>query len=271
MTLLLTAPNRLSTATRTRIQRASRAKVLLCQHMLMGTTFEQFLNILGNAEARRRVGIDLSAGEAQRVASDLALARSYYEKWCRRGPLPAVPRASEYPVNGLRPNHRKSSVTQASATPVLAQKPVLVPASIAAGLSLLAIFAWPYGYYQLLRFVLSATAVLIAVHAVRSANQRWFLLAIPMFLLWAPAGLVTLDRPVWAVLNVLAAIGLVCAGWLIHAPDDDDADGKRRWSWWQIALLVYGVTLILTLVMQPFGAAGADPSCELTRSGSLCG
>lgn len=79
----------------------------------------------------------------------------------------------------------------------------------AAAAALLALFGWPYGYYQLLRFGVCAVAVYGAVLAHRSENAGWTWALGALAVLFNPVVPVFFDRGVWAVLDVLAAVVLV--------------------------------------------------------------
>ena len=260
----------------------------MCEYSVVPhTSYEQFLNVLRNDAARRRVGLNITDAEAARVASDPNLARAYYVNWVDAPhPQPSVP-AGWYPAphagNQMRywdgskwladsPPTRNAIPVPSSRTstlPFTEEHPAFVVACIAALLSSLAIFPWPYEYYIFLRWTLSTTAVLLGVHAVRGKQQMWLFAAIPIFLLWAPAAFFPLDRGVWSFLNIVAAAVLVAAGWFLTAPVTPRSDGKPRWEWWKIAALTYGLGVVLAFLGQP--AIGAV-DCDLSygRSGTFC-
>ena len=251
------------------------------------TSFQQFLNVLRNDAARRRVGLNITDAEAEQIAGDPNLARAYYDWWVN-APRPdsSVP-AGWYPApharNQMRywdggkwlasssptPNVGASPSSRSVTAPFTEQHPAFVVTIIAAFLSLLAILPWPYEYYIFLRWTLSITAVFVGVHAVRNKQQGWLFAAIPIFLLWAPAAFFPLDRGVWSVLNVLAAGVLVASGWFLGGPPTPRPDGKPRWEWWKIAVLSFGIGLVLALLGQPaINAVDCDLSYE--RAGTSC-
>ena len=252
------------------------------------TSFEQFLSVLLDDVARRRVGLNLDDAEAARIASNPKIAHAYYDNWVNPPPPPAAPPAGWYPAphaggiaqywDGVKWLASAPPSSRAPATPpascdssqsFMEAHPALVVACAAAFFSLLAILPWPYEYYVFLRWALSITAVFIGVHAIRSEQQMWLFAAIPIFVLWAPAAFFTLDRAVWSVLNVTAAVVLVAAGWFLSGPMTARPDGKRRWEWWKIAALTFGIGLALAFLGQPaIGAVDCDIAFE--RSGTAC-
>jgi len=264
------------------------------------TTFEQFLAALLNGAERERIGLTLTDEEARLVAAHPVTAKAYYEAWARpRGeaqaaaplgmPPPAGPRINlpPPPPAGLPVNlpppapfyPRQQPVRFAADAPpgwaqpsFLERHPMFLPAYVAAGIALLALFPWPYGYYVFLRWALTITAALLTVHAVRSRQQAWLFLSIPMMILLAPAVFIVLDREIWAFLDFAAAVGLCLAGSSIRAPGGPRPDAKPRWEWWQIALLVYGIGLALALISIPVGGGSSGLPCEMQygRSGTFC-
>jgi hypothetical protein len=74
---------------------------------------------------------------------------------------------------------------------------------------------WPYGYYQLLRLVVTALAIWLCVAASRQQRTSWTVLGAGTALLFNPIIPVYLNREIWlpidlatAVLCVVAAIKL---------------------------------------------------------------
>lgn len=252
------------------------------------TSYDQFLSVLRNDVARKRVGLSITDADAARIASDPKLARAYYDNWVNAPRPQAPPPAGWYPAahaggtlqywDGAKwlassPPPSRAPValpsSRNSTQSFMEAHPAFVVSCAAAFLSLLAIFPWPYEYYIFLRWALSITAVFVGVHAVRSKQQMWLMAAIPIFLLWAPAAFFPLDRALWSVLNVVAAGVLVAAGWFLWGPVTARPDGKRRWEWWKIAALTFGIGLVLAFLGQPaIGAVDCDITYE--RSGGAC-
>jgi hypothetical protein len=167
-----------------------------------------------------------------------------------------------------------ASTPNVSSQPVsyLDRHPAFLPLLIAAVFAVIGAGMLPYDYYVFLRCLLTVTGIFLIVHAARSARLGWLALAIPMIVLWAPAVFVVLPRVVWEVLDVLVAALLVVAGVLIPAPTGTTESGQKRWEWWKIALLTYGIGTFLCL-MTVYSTGGGNPDCvvEYDRSGAYCG
>ena len=97
-------------------------------------------------------------------------------------------------------------------------RPHFTPCVIAGVMSLLALADWPYGYYQLLRLVVTATAVYVVVLAVKS-KQMWAVWTYCLVALtFNPVVPLHLARGVWSVLNVVAALTLLAAVLAVRLP-----------------------------------------------------
>ena len=72
---------------------------------------------------------------------------------------------------------------------------------------LIAIGRWPYGYYMLLRVIVSATALLLTGSIYQRAKVLavWGWLFLVVAIIFNPIVPLQLTRGVWSVLNVLAA------------------------------------------------------------------
>jgi len=77
--------------------------------------------------------------------------------------------------------------------------------------SLIAIADWPYGYYIMLKGLVSVSAALLAVLAVKNGQLGWLLLAVPSFFLWFLLIGVEMDKDSWAILNLAAGVGFIAA------------------------------------------------------------
>jgi hypothetical protein len=78
---------------------------------------------------------------------------------------------------------------------------------IPAGMLVLALGRWPYGYYMLLRVVVAATALLLAglIYQQAKSFTLWLGLFLIVGIVFNPIVPLHLTRGVWSILNVLAA------------------------------------------------------------------
>jgi hypothetical protein len=98
-------------------------------------------------------------------------------------------------------------------------------ATIVAGLMLVgALFALPYGYYQLLRLVVCAVAAYGAWLAAQGESVGWTVGLGLLALLFNPVVPVYLDRGTWAVIDVVSAGVIVASGFRVEA----EAKGSQR-------------------------------------------
>ena len=86
------------------------------------------------------------------------------------------------------------------------KRPHLIPAIIAALMLLLALAPWPYGYYQLLRFVTCGVAVYVTFMAYRW-QKMW---AVWLFgfiaVLFNPLIPIHLSREIWQPVDIVCGI-----------------------------------------------------------------
>ncbi len=73
----------------------------------------------------------------------------------------------------------------------------------AAALLLLALLPWPYAYYQLLRWACCAVFAFSAHAEWKHPRRAWPLVILAV--LFNPLAPIHLTRPVWAVLDIIAA------------------------------------------------------------------
>ena len=69
---------------------------------------------------------------------------------------------------------------------------------------------WPYGYYQLLRFAVTALGIWLAVAASRQHSTGWTILGIGLALLYNPIVPFYFERGTWLPID-LAAVALCVA------------------------------------------------------------
>lgn len=81
-------------------------------------------------------------------------------------------------------------------------------AFLAAAALVLALAPWPYGYYQLLRFGVTAVAAYGAYIAYGSGQQGWTWGLGGLAVLFNPIVPIVFEREVWAFFDVAAAVVL---------------------------------------------------------------
>ena len=108
------------------------------------------------------------------------------------------------------------------------QRPHLIPALIAAALLLGALADLPYGYYQLLRFVVCGVGVYVA-YAAYSWQKIW---AVWVFgfvaLLFNPLAPIRLSREIWQPIDVACAILFVVTTIVLREPPTKAAGSKKN-------------------------------------------
>lgn len=65
---------------------------------------------------------------------------------------------------------------------------------------------WPYGYYQLLKWVVSGVATYNAYSAYHSQKQNWMFLMIGVAVLFNPIAPFFLAKQTWVILDFAAAV-----------------------------------------------------------------
>lgn len=86
------------------------------------------------------------------------------------------------------------------------QKYHKIASQIAAVMSVLAIFAMPYGYYIILRWVVSIAALVTAYIAYKNHKSGWVIGAVIALILWNPVAPVYLTKDMWFPLNIASAV-----------------------------------------------------------------
>jgi hypothetical protein len=96
---------------------------------------------------------------------------------------------------------------------------------IPAGMLVLALGHWPYGYYMLLRVVVLAAALLLAGLIYQRTKQFtiWFGLVLIAALVFNPFVPLHLTRGVWSILN-LAAAALFVGHFIVARSPNVEAD-----------------------------------------------
>ena len=101
---------------------------------------------------------------------------------------------------------------------ILEKRPHLIPAIIAALILLGALGRWPYGYYQLLRWVTCGAAIFVAFMAY-NWQKIW---AVWLFgiiaVLFNPIALIHLAKDTWQPIDVICALLFVAIAVILKAP-----------------------------------------------------
>jgi hypothetical protein len=101
---------------------------------------------------------------------------------------------------------------------IIDKRPHLIAAGIAAIMLLLAIAPWPYGYYQLLRFVVCGTAAYVAFLAYNW--QKLWVVWIFGFVavLFNPLLTIHLSREIWQPIDIICGMFFIVIMIVISKP-----------------------------------------------------
>jgi len=101
---------------------------------------------------------------------------------------------------------------------LLNKQPHLIPAVIAATMLLLALAPWPYGYYQLLRFVVCGVSVYIAFMAY-NWQKLWATWVFGFIaILFNPLIPIHLSREIWQPIDVVCGILFLVIAIILNEP-----------------------------------------------------
>jgi len=105
----------------------------------------------------------------------------------------------------------------------LAEKyPTVVTSSIAIMMLLLAIPPmWPYGYYTLLRLVVTGAGIFAAFMAYGMGKNVWTYILGGIALLFNPLIPVHLDKETWGVIDLVVAIAFFVSIWCIRVNEEE--------------------------------------------------
>lgn len=110
---------------------------------------------------------------------------------------------------------------------MLEKRPHLILSLIAAAMLLGALADWPYGYYQLLRFVTCGVSVYIAVLAY-NWQKMWALWLFGFIaLLFNPLIPIHLSRDVWQPIDFICAILFVIVALILKTPKEEKQEGEN--------------------------------------------
>lgn len=106
----------------------------------------------------------------------------------------------------------EDTMTTGAAGRLLARRPHLIPAVIAALMLLAALGDWSYGYYQLLRFVVCGAGAYAAWLSYHFSKYVW---AVWLFgfvaILFNPLAPVHLSREIWQLVDLACAVLFIAA------------------------------------------------------------
>ena len=109
---------------------------------------------------------------------------------------------------------------------MLEKHPLLIPALIAALMLLGALAPWPYGYYQLLRFVVCVVSIYVAVMAYNWQKVWVTCLFGFIAVLFNPLISIHLSRELWKPIDLICAILFVVVGFILKNPAEEEKQDK---------------------------------------------
>lgn len=110
----------------------------------------------------------------------------------------------------------------------MGNRPLLVPMLIAGILALVGIAQMPYGYYEFLRWALTAASITLAIVSWKLNRKNWLIVAIPIFILWFPPFQIFMDKSVWVFLDLFAGSALISAGFLLTPGNREINNSKKE-------------------------------------------
>lgn len=109
---------------------------------------------------------------------------------------------------------------------MLEKRPHLIPSLIAAAILLGALARWPYGYYQLLRFVICGVSAYVAYMAY-NWQKIW---AVWLFgfiaLLFNPLIVIHLSRELWQPIDFVSAVLFIIVTFVLKKPEEEKRESK---------------------------------------------
>lgn len=104
---------------------------------------------------------------------------------------------------------------------ILDKRPHLIPCIVASVLLLGALGDWPYGYYQLLRFVVCGVSMYVAFMAYKRQRVWATWLFGIMAILFNPLAPIHLSRELWQPIDFACAVLFVVMAFLLKQPAHD--------------------------------------------------
>ena len=101
---------------------------------------------------------------------------------------------------------------------ILEGRPHLIPCIVAAVILLGALGDWPYGYYQLLRWITCGAAVWVAFLAY-DWKKKWAMVLFSILaVLFNPLLPIHLSRDLWQPIDLICSILFVVIGFILKKP-----------------------------------------------------
>ena len=91
---------------------------------------------------------------------------------------------------------------------------------IVSAMLLLAIADLPYGYYTILRIIVTIVAGITAFIASEQDNEIWMILFGAIAILFNPIIPIYLDKEIWVVIDIIVAILFVLSTFTVKVEDD---------------------------------------------------
>lgn len=109
---------------------------------------------------------------------------------------------------------------------MLKKRPHIIPSLIAALMLLGALVEWPYGYYQLLRFVVCGVGVYVAYTAY-NWQKMWAMWLFGLIaLLFNPPISIHLSREIWQPIDEICALLFVAIAFILKKPAEEKQTGE---------------------------------------------
>lgn len=102
--------------------------------------------------------------------------------------------------------------------------PVRDESVLAGGLLLIAIFEWPYGYYQFLRWAIMILAISIVIARPKSSGRWLIFFGLFVAALFNPFLKVSFDRAVWQLIDFALALAFLAIGFSVREEVESDED-----------------------------------------------
>ncbi len=65
---------------------------------------------------------------------------------------------------------------------------------------------WPYGFYQVLRWVVALSAIYNAYNAYESKQNNWVVIMTSIAILFNPISPIHLEKNVWVVIDIITSV-----------------------------------------------------------------